>query len=109
MSHQQQISDLKEKIAVALDDSQKQDFLYRAMKRGRDSRAETLQWLEGGTAFRDKVKATKDRCRGCHEDLLDQFVESAKKRGVHVYIAKTGQDAIEYCLKLGERCCTCEV
>lgn len=94
------IEGLKGRITKALTDQQKQDFLYGAMKRGRDNRAETLQRVPGGTAFRDEVKRVKDQCRGDHDRLLKQFVEKAESRGVKVFLAKTGADAIEYVLKL---------
>jgi L-lactate dehydrogenase complex protein LldF len=91
---------LKDRIRVALADPQKQDFLYGAMKRGRDNRTETLRRIPGGTAFRAEVKKVKDRCRDDHDRLLQEFVTKAEARGVKVFLAKTGPDAITYVLEL---------
>ena len=91
---------LEREITEAIADEQKQDSLYRCMKRGRDTRAATLAVLPGGAAFRQEVKAVKERCIACQQELLDRFVANARKRGVTVFLAKDGAAAIEYAINL---------
>ncbi len=91
---------LEERIADAIDNPQRRDSLYRCMERGRDNRSARLAELPGGTAFRDEVRAVKDRCLDEQDTLLARFVGNARKRGATVYLAPTGQDAIDYVLRL---------
>ncbi len=91
---------LEERISDAIENPAHRDSLYRCMERGRNNRAIRLAELPGGTAFRDEVRAVKDRCLDEQDALLARFVENSKKRGATVYLAPTGQDAIDYVLRL---------
>lgn len=89
-------------ITAALEDTAKQDSLYRCMKRGRDNRAATLAEMAGADTFRDEVKAVKERSIARQDELLEQFVANAEKRGAKVFLAKDGAAAIEYVLGIAE-------
>ncbi len=91
---------LEERIAEAIGSRQHRDSLYRCMERGRNQRTAKLTEMPGGAAFRADVKAAKDRCRGQQDELLARFVQQAKARGVNVFLAETGADAIGYVLNL---------
>ncbi len=93
---------LNEAITEAIADSRKQDSLFRCMKRGRDTRADRLVSLPGGAAFRAEVKAIKERCIACQDDLLARFIANAEKRGVKVHVAKDAADAIAYSLRVAK-------
>ncbi|MCC6144082.1 MAG: LUD domain-containing protein [Candidatus Hydrogenedentes bacterium] len=94
---------LKAEIREAIDEPRKRQALYTCMKRGRDKRAERLEILPGGTAFRAEAKAIKERCIEKQDELLTRFRVNAEKRGVHVYVARTAADAIAYTLRVAER------
>jgi len=94
---------LYEKINDALSDSKKSDMLLACMKRGRDTRAVALESLPGGTAFRDDVRKAKERCIENHDEIKKRFIKNVEKRGVIVYEAKTGADAIKYCLDIAQK------
>lgn len=91
------------KIRESIENPKNSAALMRCMQRGRDKRSDALAVLPGGAAFRDEVKKTKDRCIEQQPELLERFVENAKNRGAHVFIAKDGAAAIEYVLRLAER------
>ncbi len=91
---------LYEKISEALSDRKKSDLLLSCVKRGRDTRAAALAALPGGAAFRDDVRAAKERCIEEHPRLKQQFIDNARKRGVSVFEAKTGAEVVAYCLDL---------
>ncbi len=93
---------LYKEINEAIEDRSKSNALLRCMKRGRDTRARTLETLPGGAAFRDEVKRSKARCIEDLPRLQKKFVENARKRGVTVYEAKTAGDVIRYCLDLAK-------
>ncbi|PCJ54024.1 MAG: hypothetical protein COA73_14770 [Candidatus Hydrogenedentota bacterium] len=99
---QNRYTHLTSEIREAIANPKKSQALYTAMKRGRDNRAERLENLKGGLAFREEVKDRKNHCKSCSEDLMEKFIANAEKRGVKVFIAKTGADAIAYTLKLAE-------
>jgi iron-sulfur cluster protein len=87
-------------ITEAIERPKASEFLMRAMKRGRDSRSDTLAVLPGGSEFRAEVRETKERCISCQDELLGRFVENAEKRGAKVFMAKDGPAAIEYVLNI---------
>ena len=89
-------------ITEAIEEPQKRGALYHCMKRGRDSRTEKLLELPGGAAFRDEVKATKERCIEEQEALMARFIQKAEARGAKVFVAETGADAIRYTLALAK-------
>ena len=91
---------LCKRIHAAIDDRSKSNALLRCMKRGRDTRAAALGTLPGGEAFRDDVRRIKERCIEYLPRLQQQFVENARRRGVHVFEAPSAADAIGYCLEL---------
>jgi len=91
---------LYEKISEALSDKKKSDLLLSCVKRDRDTRVAALEALPGGAAFRDDVRAAKERCIEGHPRLKQQFIENARKRGVSIVEAKNGADVINYCLDL---------
>ena len=97
------IDNLKKNIAAALSDQKKSDLLLGCMKRGRDTRKAALESLPGGAAFRDDVRAAKERCIENLPELKKQFIENARKRGATVIEAKNGKDVISYCLALAEK------
>jgi iron-sulfur cluster protein len=94
---------LLEKIDAALDDRGKSETLVGCMKRGRDSRAAALAALPGGAAFRNDVRAAKERCIENLPELTRRFIANAEKRGANIYQARDGAEAIAYCLALAAR------
>lgn len=88
------------KIDQALKEKSKRDALYRAMKRGRDSRAQAVAMLPGGDTFQEVIRAIKLRCLDRQEELVEQFTKNARKRGASVFLAKDGAAAIEYILQI---------
>jgi iron-sulfur cluster protein len=91
---------LEQRISEAIENPQHRDSLYRCMERGRNNRAARLAELPGGLGFRHEVRAAKERCLDQQEELLARFVDNARKRGAHVYLAPTGRDAIDYVMRL---------
>lgn len=89
-------------ITEAIEEPQKRGALYACMKRGRDSRSEKLLELPGGAAFRDEVKATKERCIEEQEALMERFIAKAEARGAKVLVAESGAEAIRYVLDLAQ-------
>jgi len=93
---------LEKEIQEALEEKPKRDALYRAMKRGRDSRSQTISNIRVGDSFREEVREIKLRCLDCQSELIERFTANAEKRGTKVFHAKDGQAAIEYILKLSQ-------
>ncbi|HTL51693.1 MAG TPA: LUD domain-containing protein [Planctomycetota bacterium] len=101
--NRQRYTDLYAKIETALAEKPKRDALYSAMKRSRDNRTRAVKTeLKTGLQFRDEVRAIKDRCMDKQEELLAQFIASARARGTQVFLAEDGPAAIDYVLKLAE-------
>jgi len=96
-------SKLYQQINEALSQPQKSEMLLACMKRGRDTRRVALESLPGGDAFRDDVRKSKERCLENHDELKKRFIENVKKRGASVFEAKTGADAIKYCLDIAQK------
>lgn len=94
---------LNDAITKAIAEPKQANALYRCMKRGRDTRKKRLETLPGGAAFRDEVRAIKDRCIDNQEELLERFVKACEARGCFVHVAEDAQSAIDYCLKVAER------
>ena len=94
---------LYEKIEQALSDRSKSDLLFGCMKRGRDTRAAAIEGLPERGAFRNEVRAAKERCLENHSELKKRFIANARKRGTIVYEAKTGEDVVNYCLELASK------
>lgn len=94
---------LNRKIRKALAEKPKRDALYRAMKRGRDSRSRAIFARPDGDAFRQEVRATKVAAIENLDALVEQFAENSRKRGANVFMAKDGPAAIEYILELARR------
>ena len=92
-----------DKIRESIENPKNSTALMNCMQRGRDKRSDALAVLPGGAAFRDDVKKAKDRCIEQLPELMERFVENARKRGAHVFIAKNGAEAIEYVLRLAEK------
>lgn len=93
---------LEKDIQEALGEKPKRDSLYRAMKRGRDSRSQTISAIRVGDFFREEVREIKLRCQDCQSELIERFTQNAEKRGTKVFHAKDGQAAIEHILKLAQ-------
>ncbi len=91
---------LSEKIERAIRERPRREALYRAVKRGRDSRNAAIEALPGGDAFRREVRAIKLRCLERQEDLVGKFTRKARERGTSVFLAKDGAEAIGYILKI---------
>lgn len=91
---------LKAHIVRALEGHQQSAALLRCMQRGRDNRTRALKDLPGGAAFRDAVKAAKDRCIEQQEALVQRFIANASARGATVFCARSGHEAIDYVLRL---------
>ena len=94
--------DLEEAIRESIDHRKKRDSLTRCMKRGRDSRSERLETLQGGASFRQEVKSIKARCIEDLDGLMDQFMDKARDRGCEVYVAKDGAEVAEICLRIAQ-------
>lgn len=93
---------LNEKITEAIVEPKQRGALYNCMKRGRDSRAVRLKTLPGGAAFRDEVKAIKERCIAQQDELLARFKANAEARGAKVYVAADAAAAIAYVLDVAK-------
>jgi L-lactate dehydrogenase complex protein LldF len=91
---------LESQIREAIAHPEKRQALYRAMKRGRDSRALALHARADGDAFRDEVKERKGYCVEHLDELLERFVAKAEQRGARVFLANNGEEAIAYILQL---------
>ncbi|BDI30322.1 iron-sulfur cluster-binding protein [Capsulimonas corticalis] len=98
----QQKSTLKERANVAFQD----DFLRKAVRftadRLRGRKADSTgalgdweEWRERGRAIRSHVIENLDY-------YLDQFIQNAEKRGIHVHFAKNTEDAIAISLKIAK-------
>ncbi|MFM1918901.1 MAG: hypothetical protein RLZZ303_535, partial [Candidatus Hydrogenedentota bacterium] len=92
--------ELKAAVTESIEHPKKRNALWKAMARGRQTRSDRLETLPGGTAFRDEVKAIKDRCIENLDALLEQFIANAEKRGCKVYLAKDGAEAIAISVKI---------
>lgn len=89
-------------VAEALTNTGVQDSLYTCMKRGRDGRRDALAERPGGAAFRAEVKAAKERCIACQDELLERFKANAEHRGAVVHLAKDAADAIRISLEIAQ-------
>jgi iron-sulfur cluster protein len=93
---------LTEKIHESINNPNHSKSLYNAMKRGRDSRKDRLAEIPGGDSFRQQVKERKNICRGKSDELTAEFIKNAEKRGVTVFEAKDGAEAIAYILNIAK-------
>ncbi len=91
---------LIENIERAIRERPRREALYRAVKRGRDSRKAAIEVLPGGESFRKEVRAIKLRCLDQQEELVRRFAEKVRERGSRVFLAKDGAEAIGYILKI---------
>ena len=91
---------LEEKIGRALKERSRGTALYRAMKRGRDSRHKAVGALPGGEGFRGTVRSIKVRCLEQQEELVDRFASRVEERGARVFMANDGPEAISYILDI---------
>lgn len=91
---------LYEKINQALADKPKQKALYSAMSGSREKRRIAIENRPDKDAFRKKVRESKLRSIARMDELVDEFAENCRKRGVKVFIANDGKEAIEYTLKV---------
>ncbi len=80
----QRIKRLEDLITTSIEEPKQRDALYRCMKRGRETRKYRLETLPGGAAFRDDVKATKEKCIADQDALLEKFIANGEKRGIKV-------------------------
>ena len=91
---------LEEKIDRALEARSSRTALYRAMKRGRDSRHKAVGALPGGEGFRNAVRSVKVRCLDQQDELVDRFARKVRQRGAEVFRANDGPAAIAYILDI---------
>ena len=91
---------LEKKIDGALKERSSRTALYRAMKRGRDSRHRAVGALPGGEGFRDTVRSIKVRCLEQQDELVDRFAQKVRDRGARVFMANDGPEAISYILDI---------
>ncbi|MDE2887644.1 MAG: LUD domain-containing protein [Gemmatimonadota bacterium] len=91
---------LEEKIDHALKERSGRTALYRAMKRGRDSRHKAVGALPGGEGFRNAVRSVKVRCLNQQDELVDRFARKVRERGARVFMANDGPEAISYILDI---------
>ena len=91
---------LEAKIDRALKERSSRTALYRAMKRGRDSRHKAVGALPGGEGFRNAVRSVKVRCLEGQDELVDRFARKVRERGAKVFLANDGPDAIAYILDI---------
>ncbi len=94
---------LEEKIDHALKERSSRTALYRAMKRGRDSRHKAVGALPGGESFRNTVRSVKVRCLDQQDELVDRFAGKVRERGAMVFMANDGPAAISYILDIVKR------
>jgi len=94
--------ELEAKIEASLNKSSQRGALYRAMKRGRDSRKTKVSQIRGGDSFRKEVREIKERCLEAQDVLVDRFAEKARERGAKVFLAEDGPAAIGYILNLAK-------
>ena len=93
---------LKQKITNAIATPEKNAVLLRAMKRGRDARKDQIATLESPEAFREEIKEIKTRSISNLDTLLETFSSKLKEGGCHVYFAATGEDVVNYILRIVE-------
>lgn len=91
---------LEGKIRASIADTDRRGALFRAMQRGRESRAQALEARAEGASFREQVKARKEYCVEHADELLERFVAKAEERGAKVFLAGDGAAAIAYIVQL---------
>lgn len=94
---------LIEKLRDALQRKKRVEALYVAMKRGRDSRAKTMQEYEDFGAFRQRTKEMKRKSVANLEALLEQFTAKAQEKGAHVFVAKDEKEAMGYVMNVAKK------
>jgi iron-sulfur cluster protein len=60
--------------------------------------------LPGGEAFREQVRAAKLKCLEKQDELVERFAEKVRARGVSVFLAEDGPQAIDYMLDVARQC-----
>lgn len=91
---------LNHKISISLEQASQREALLSAVARGRDARAQTLQDIPGGEAFRERVSQIKQRCIEDLPELIARFTQNARARGATVYLAREAREACDYVLNL---------
>lgn len=73
------------------------------MRRGREGRAIVLSKLEDPKEFKRTVREIKESAITDLDNLLQEFIQNATKRGAQVFVAKNGEEAVRYILSIAER------
>jgi len=94
------MTSLEKKITETLANTAQRKALLSAVQRGRNARQEALQTIPGGDGFREEVRSIKRRCLSCQDELMRQFNENARKRGVKIFFAENAEVACRYVLDL---------
>jgi iron-sulfur cluster protein len=95
--------ELDDEVERAIADRQASDKLWGAMERGRTNRANGI--VQYGVQV-EEMKAEDRRIKAgttCDPELVERFAESIRRNGGHVFMAKTGEDAIRYVADLAKK------
>ncbi len=94
---------LKVKIAESLSHFERSRALMSATQRSRKARASQLSSFDDPEAFFDEVKRVKTESISNLDKLMAQFVSSCERNGAKVFVAKTGNDAVDYVVELARK------
>lgn len=90
-------------IKGALADRDRVASLSRAVTRGRNARRDAFGKLPDSSGFIDEVKQIKTRAAGERDALVKEFSDKCRANGCSVFLASSGDDAIEYISSIAER------
>ncbi|MEM4296989.1 MAG: LUD domain-containing protein [Nitrososphaerota archaeon] len=91
------------RLRHALMGQRRHDLLWEAMRRGREGRAKAYQLIDDPVSFREHARKIREKSLDRLDELLARFVTKASERGAKVYLARGGDEAINYVLGVAER------
>ncbi len=94
---------LKQKIDDSIVHIERGTQLQKATKRGRDSMRIQISSFHKATNLREEVKELKKESIERLDELLKEFTANCEANGNSVFMARTGQDAINYILDLAQK------
>jgi len=94
---------LNEDIEKAIANHDASDKMWRAMARGRDNRSAAIEQFHVDIEHMKETDREVKAGRAGDPALVEQFAENVRKNGGHVYLAKTGADAIKYVADLAKK------
>ncbi len=88
------ITRLKRNVQAILQNNAQREGLLHAVLRGREGRRKALAALpDNGQSLRKQTRTVKVHAQTHLDQLIDTFMQNARKRGVHVYLARDGHEA----------------